>query len=493
MFFLHLKSLIDVSLFVIVSARRDVKRLRSCHDSRCCRRDDLRSDHDDTKAFVLFGAQRRPGYVSKHSHVDNREGADPIDREVVISGGDTRAFHALEDNWRQRKHTKTRASTAFPSLNDPLCFFHALTTRTNWRTSNISRSGNMLNIPFASLAVVLYLYASFARAAPSPAAFSTSLNIVKESINPPRGWVQGPPAPEHHTIKLSIALPQPRFGELEAHLQEVSDPAHARYGQHLSKADVDALVTPHQDSLDSVDDWLTQHGLGDEDMVRSDGMDWVTIRVTIGTAEKMLDTVRRRSSALRDIFILIVVCQKYHIWIHEESGDVVVRTLSYSLPESVHAHVELVQPTTMFARFKPEMASLHYFPSVPDALEPITDSIAAVLGQQVPSSTTAVSPTCNSIITLECLQDLYGTKGYTPQAADKNALGITGYLEQFANLQDLKQFYAQQLPQAVNTSFTFVSVAGEYLQRLLTYSKLKSTLFLRWGEFTEFIRSWSVL
>ena len=140
-----------------------------------------------------------------------------------------------------------------------------------------------------------------------------------------------------------------------------------------------------------------------------------------------------------------------------------VRTLSYSLPESVHEHVELVQPTTMFARLKPEMAYLHYFPSLPDALEPLPNKIASILGQQAPPSTKAFSPTCNSVITLECLQDLYGTKGYTPQAADKNALGITGYLEQFANLQDLKQFYAQQLPQAINSSFTFVSADGECL------------------------------
>jgi len=115
---------------------------------------------------------------------------------------------------------------------------------------------------------------------------------VKESIHgPPRGWYKHAPAPKHHVLELKIALPQPKFPELEQHLWEVSDPSHARYGVHLSKAETDALMAPHPETLDIVNEWLISHGLAEKDLIRSSANDWVTIRVPVGLAEKMLNTV----------------------------------------------------------------------------------------------------------------------------------------------------------------------------------------------------------
>lgn len=77
-----------------------------------------------------------------------------------------------------------------------------------------------------------------------------------------------------------------------------------------------------------------------------------------------------------------------------------------------------------------------------------------------PVSGVTVDPTCNLTITLTCLRQLYNAVGYTPSAKVGNSIGITGYLEQFANIQDLQSFYADQLPEALNTSFEFISVKG---------------------------------
>lgn len=114
---------------------------------------------------------------------------------------------------------------------------------------------------------------------------------LKESIAPPRGWQKISAAPADHIIHLRIGLPQSKFDELERHLYEVSDPFHSRYGQHLSKAEVDTLVAPPKESLELVDEWLASFGLGEEDFVRSSAKDWVTVKVPIGVAEKMLNTV----------------------------------------------------------------------------------------------------------------------------------------------------------------------------------------------------------
>lgn len=114
---------------------------------------------------------------------------------------------------------------------------------------------------------------------------------VKERIEAPRGWVKhSKPRPDHRIV-LRIGLPQPNFSQLEKHLYEVSDPDHERYGQHLSKAEVEQLVAPHQESVDSVNDWLLSFGLKEDDLVHSPARDWVTIKVPVSLAEKMLDTV----------------------------------------------------------------------------------------------------------------------------------------------------------------------------------------------------------
>ena len=114
---------------------------------------------------------------------------------------------------------------------------------------------------------------------------------IKESIPYPKGWVKQLPAPADHIINLRIGLPQPNFKVLETHLYEISDPDHPRYGAHLSKEQVEALVAPHDESITAVDKWLASHGFNESTISRSPAKDWATIRVPIGLAEKMLDTV----------------------------------------------------------------------------------------------------------------------------------------------------------------------------------------------------------
>ena len=66
------------------------------------------------------------------------------------------------------------------------------------------------------------------------------------------------------------------------------------------------------------------------------------------------------------------------------------------------------------------------------------------------------------MVTVWCLQQLYNTAGYKPAATNKNKIGITGYLDQFANMADLRSFYNAERPDAVNSSFQTVLVDGAY-------------------------------
>ena len=127
--------------------------------------------------------------------------------------------------------------------------------------------------------------------ATSPLAAVPRKYCVKEEVSSPRGWVKhGLPHPDHNIV-LQIGLPQPDFHVLEKNLYEVSDPDHERYGQHLSKSEVEALVAPHPESLNLVNEWLGTFGIDVDSLVRSPARDWVTLEVPVSLAEKMLDTV----------------------------------------------------------------------------------------------------------------------------------------------------------------------------------------------------------
>lgn len=143
----------------------------------------------------------------------------------------------------------------------------------------------------------LFIFSLIALALGAPKRGLNTRHKVKEVVRAPQGWIQGPPAPADHIIKLRIALPQSNFQELERHVYEVSDPSHARYGEHLSKEEVEELVAPHPESVDAVDAWLSSFGLGESDCERSPAKDWVTLRVPVKLAEEMLDTVRTNKYA----------------------------------------------------------------------------------------------------------------------------------------------------------------------------------------------------
>lgn len=49
---------------------------------------------------------------------------------------------------------------------------------------------------------------------------------------------------------------------------------------------------------------------------------------------------------------------------------------------------------------------------------------------------------------------------YVPQATHQNSIAVTGYLGEFANSVDLRQFYADQVPDAANASFNVVLING---------------------------------
>ncbi len=138
-----------------------------------------------------------------------------------------------------------------------------------------------------------------------------TLYAVKETHYVPAKWINiGSPDPTQ-SISLQIGLKQGDFDELEGHLYEVSDPDHARYGQHLSKDDVEGLVRPDFETTEAVEEWLADNGINHYQF--SPAGDWIYARLSIADVERLLRT-------------------RYATYQHRDDGATLVRTTECSLP-----------------------------------------------------------------------------------------------------------------------------------------------------------------
>ncbi|KAJ7574359.1 peptidase S8/S53 domain-containing protein [Mycena floridula] len=259
---------------------------------------------------------------------------------------------------------------------------------------------------------------------------------VKHSwLEPPRGWKVHSDAPADHVINMRIGLKQSQGDELIRHLYEVSDPSGSRYGQHLSKEEVDTLIAPHPETVESVESWLTHHGLNVGEVVREGAGSWLLIPVTVAQAERMLAT-------------------KYKVYHHEKSSDYVVRTLSYSIPKELLSHIDVITPTTYFGTMRSMRATSFLQPEIHAIDEDVTAA-------GISPVTDAVPPTsCNTVITPACLRTLYNTANYVPTQAATNKLGVAGYLDEFANVADLATFVSRFRTDAAGVKFTLVQLNG---------------------------------
>ncbi|KAI1796803.1 family S53 protease-like protein [Ganoderma leucocontextum] len=252
--------------------------------------------------------------------------------------------------------------------------------------------------------------------------YATDLNTfaLHEKVNTaPHGFVSIGSAQPEQTISLRIALAQADKNAIVDALYSVSDPSSSKYGQHLSKADVEALVAPSQDTKDAVGSWLRDNGLNATTI--SPAGDWIAINVPVSQANTLFEA-------------------NFSTFAHQDTpSKQFIRTLSYALPQSLQGHVDLVHPTVIF----PEPADLAPTQSKTKR------AFHSLVERGGPSS-------CAKGTTPACLQDLY--KIPTKPATHKdNSLGVTGFFGNNAHYTYLQGFLKKYRPDMHSTT-TFKSV-----------------------------------
>lgn len=261
------------------------------------------------------------------------------------------------------------------------------------------------------------------------AAVRRSNFVVKESVNAPSSWVRRGDAADNEHVALRFALRQTDVSGLEKRLRQTSDPKHELYGRHLSADEVSQYLQPQKRTVEEVEMWLRDAGIHiDEDLAaRSPSKDTFTVHVPVWQARDLLQA-------------------DLGVYEHKRSGTLAVRAEQYSVPEHVSEHLDYVGPITLFTEPRAHKSDVI---SSKITLTKIDDMKNTDGQAGVPSS-------CNpAAVTNECLRDYYGTASYTPQAANKFHLGVSGFLEEFANFQDFSVFLKEQRPDAYKAGYNF--------------------------------------
>jgi tripeptidyl-peptidase-1 len=166
--------------------------------------------------------------------------------------------------------------------------------------------------------------------------------------------------------------------------QIVSDPNHHRYGQHLSAEEVNQLVRPTDETSEQVHEWLLDNGIRVNQIQYSPAKDWIKVTLPIKAVEQLLDS-------------------NYSVFKHED-GSHLVRTLEWSLPHHLYAHIETIQPTNSFFRTQPKRSTVQISSVGGDFSQLQLSSFSAS-----DNSDPSLSQACNSsAVTPLCLRKLYG-------------------------------------------------------------------------------------
>ncbi|TBU27414.1 Pro-kumamolisin, activation domain-containing protein [Dichomitus squalens] len=255
---------------------------------------------------------------------------------------------------------------------------------------------------------------------------STNFLVHEQLVTVLRGFTSVGPAPATKTISLRIALAQSDKDGLVDALYSVSNPKSAKYGQYLSKVEVEAFVAPSPATQDALNARLEDSGLNATSI--SPAGDWIGIDILVSKANSLFDA-------------------DFATFEHQSSGKQVVRTLSYSLSEALQGDVDLVHPTINF--LKPFDVAL-----------PKTKRAFHEIVPKKRDEERDVTSTCGNGTIPACVHDLYQILA-TPATNKTNSLGVTGLFGNNAHYAFLEKFLQTYRPDMdPTTNFTVVGIDG---------------------------------
>lgn len=242
-------------------------------------------------------------------------------------------------------------------------------------------------------------------------------------------WTQGSSASKSENISLHILLHQSRQLEFEQHAMNIATPGHPDYEQFLSKEDTKNYLRPPQCAIEEVKDWLHTNNLQiDNDFHFVNNEDIVALDTAVERAEAMFNT------------------SFYYFTDHKD--NIIIRALEYSVPDHMHQYIKTVVPIVRFPDILAQLSTMQEEQGTPE----------------VPPSFEYDPSYCNRTIVPSCIQGIYQLKNFTAPYNTGVALGISGYLNQTADVDSLHSFIATYSPYFPQIFPTLLKTDGSVLQ-----------------------------
>ncbi|EFX05346.1 tripeptidyl peptidase a [Grosmannia clavigera kw1407] len=272
-----------------------------------------------------------------------------------------------------------------------------------------TRAAVVLHTLRGSMATLALAVSSLLLLPAAEAAVISSIDTV------PKGWSVAPAAKINARTSsaqvFTIALALQNIDQLESHLLSVSSPNSASYGAHEDVEGITAKYGPSDEAVQVVTAWLKSSSAVQTFSVR-DG--FVDVAATVDGANTLFNA-------------------SYDFYTHEANAATTkLRTLSYSVPDHVAAHVALVDPGNYFgktAAFAPRRGAPAPVPASKTARSP---SLVKARG-----TSTTIDAACSTSITPACLKQLYNVGNYTPDASSGSRVGFGSFLNQSALYADV--------------------------------------------------------
>lgn len=219
---------------------------------------------------------------------------------------------------------------------------------------------------------------------------------VEKTASLPLGWMKlNDTVDPNELYSFSIALKQPQTKRLEALLMSAQT-------QKLSFADISEMRAPAPKAVTMVQAWLASHGIREIETKN----DWINVRATVGQTDALI-----RSSLDH--------------YIYDGEDKPLLRSTQYFIPDALEDAIDFIHPISNFMRPLRSVSKIKWLNETDLAKR---------------------APPCTSVTTPQCIRDAYNFNYVTPDDKSSIALGVAGFLEEYANYQDSDEFLSEQAP-----------------------------------------------
>ncbi|KAF3938743.1 Aorsin [Dactylella cylindrospora] len=294
--------------------------------------------------------------------------------------------------------------------------------------------------------------------------------VVHESRKSlPLGWHRDSRLSGELRIPVKIGLTQANLHRAEELLLQVSHPDSPAYGKHWTPDEVRKKFAPSEESFSVVASWLKTSSI----TYNLDARGWIHFNATVSTVESLLRT-------------------EYYVYEHT-NGQMHIGCESYSVPEKVHSHVDIIMPTLHWdvqsedpssgkqRRLRRLSKRSHLVERSSPHAKRTTGAIIDGMGtgfrqggarrltqhdsshwSKFDNPKYASLSTCDQFITPDCLRELYSF-GINHNPMKNNSIAIVAFTPQTYLQQDMDNFFGNFSPAQVGQSPGLKSINGGYV------------------------------